>query len=101
MNRSVTAEEITSLIGRIRSKIPDVTLRTSIIVGFPGETDKEFGELMDFLSQTRFERLGAFIYSREEGIINGENMIDDEPLSECCGAEIIHTDICSECKEHV
>lgn len=67
MNRCVTTKEIISLIDRIRARIPDVTLRTSIIVGFPGETDKEFRELTDFLDETKFERLGAFIYSREEG----------------------------------
>ncbi|MFC1549220.1 30S ribosomal protein S12 methylthiotransferase RimO, partial [Candidatus Omnitrophota bacterium] len=67
MNRRVTKSEMVDLIGRIRDRIKDVTLRTSVIVGFPGETDKEFGELMDFLEQIKFERLGAFIYSREDG----------------------------------
>lgn len=67
MNRCVTKEEITSLIGRIRHKVPDVTIRTSIIVGFPGETREEFKELVEFLKVTKFDRLGAFIYSREEG----------------------------------
>ncbi|MBU1084302.1 MAG: MiaB/RimO family radical SAM methylthiotransferase, partial [Candidatus Omnitrophica bacterium] len=66
MNRAALKEEIIGLIGRIRSGIKDVTLRTSVIVGFPGETEEEFGELMDFLEKTKFDRLGAFIYSREE-----------------------------------
>ncbi len=67
MNRKTTRDSIIDLIGRIRAGIKDVTLRTSIIVGFPDETDRDFRELLDFLEETRFERLGAFIYSREEG----------------------------------
>jgi len=55
------------LIARLRRKIPALTLRTSVIVGFPGESEKDFKELLDFVRRTRFERLGAFIYSREEG----------------------------------
>ncbi|MFH1836806.1 MAG: 30S ribosomal protein S12 methylthiotransferase RimO [Candidatus Omnitrophota bacterium] len=67
MNRKVSKDEIKALIKKLRSEIKDITLRTSIIVGFPGETEEEFDELMDFLKETRFDRLGAFIYSREEG----------------------------------
>lgn len=67
MNRRTTRSGITSLIDRIRKRIKDVTLRTSIIVGFPGETDDDFRELLDFLKDTGFERLGAFLYSREDG----------------------------------
>ncbi|MDO8536494.1 MAG: 30S ribosomal protein S12 methylthiotransferase RimO [Candidatus Omnitrophota bacterium] len=67
MNRHTTKKEIVSLIRSLRRNIPGLTLRTSIIVGFPGETDKEFKELMTFLEDTRFEKLGAFIYSAEEG----------------------------------
>ena len=67
MNRGVTRKQIESLIKKIRSKIPGVVIRTSIIVGFPGETEKEFGELMKFLQEIKFDRLGAFTYSREEG----------------------------------
>jgi ribosomal protein S12 methylthiotransferase len=67
MNRHTTKKDIVSLIEKIRKNIPSVALRTSVIVGFPGETRKDFKELMDFLRETRFERLGAFIYSREEG----------------------------------
>lgn len=66
MNRRTTKEEIVNLIENIRKRIPGVVLRTSVITGFPGETDKDFNELLKFLSQTRFERLGAFIYSKEE-----------------------------------
>jgi ribosomal protein S12 methylthiotransferase len=67
MNRRTTRLEMEDLIGRIRSRIKGVTIRTSVIVGFPGETDEEFGEMMDFIRLTKFERLGAFMFSREEG----------------------------------
>jgi ribosomal protein S12 methylthiotransferase len=67
MNRHTTKKEITRLIEKLRKNIPSLTLRTSVIIGFPGETDKEFGELLAFLKDTRFEKLGAFIYSAEEG----------------------------------
>jgi ribosomal protein S12 methylthiotransferase len=67
MHRDITKKEIMSLIKKIRNKINNVYLRTSIMVGFPTETQEEFNELLDFLKEVRFERLGAFIYSREEG----------------------------------
>lgn len=67
MNRQITKREIISLIENIRKTIPGAGIRTSIITGFPSETDKEFKELLVFLGESRFERLGAFIYSREEG----------------------------------
>lgn len=67
MNRSVTRKEITALIEKLRKNIPGLVLRTSIIVGFPGETEKDFKELLSFVRETRFEKLGAFIYSREDG----------------------------------
>ena len=67
MNRCTTKNDIIKLIDRIRANIPAITLRTSVIVGFPGEREKEFKELLGFLRKTRFEKLGAFIYSREEG----------------------------------
>ncbi|MDD5108041.1 MAG: MiaB/RimO family radical SAM methylthiotransferase [Candidatus Omnitrophica bacterium] len=66
MNRRITKTEITSLIKKIRSIIPGVQIRTSLIVGFPSETKKEFNELLDFIKEVKFDRLGAFIYSREE-----------------------------------
>jgi len=66
MNRHIRKEKMESLIDKIRKEIPDAALRTSVIVGFPGETDKEFKQLLNFIEQTKFERLGAFIYSREE-----------------------------------
>ena len=67
MNRKITRGEIISLIEKIRKVIPGVCLRTSLIAGFPSETEAEFKELMDFVRQAKFDRLGVFIYSREEG----------------------------------
>lgn len=67
MNRDSSRETISALIAKIRKMIPGVCLRTSIIAGFPSETDKEFNELLRFIEEAKFERLGAFIYSREEG----------------------------------
>ncbi len=67
MNRRITGEKIAALIRKIRKAIPGVYLRTALIVGFPSETEKEFGELLEFIQEVKFERLGAFIYSREEG----------------------------------
>ncbi|MEW6685070.1 MAG: 30S ribosomal protein S12 methylthiotransferase RimO [Candidatus Edwardsbacteria bacterium] len=67
MNRGVGEKEIRNLISSVRKNIPGVTLRTSIIVGFPGETERHFRKLLDFVEEMEFERLGAFIYSKEEG----------------------------------
>ena len=67
MNRGINRYEIEKLINNIRTEIPDVSLRTSIILGYPGETDEQFNELYDFVAKTKFNRLGTFIYSREEG----------------------------------
>lgn len=67
MNRGTTKQNIVDLINKIRTNIPGCVIRTSVIVGFPGETEKQFKELLSFLRQVEFERLGAFIYSREEG----------------------------------
>ncbi len=66
MNRRGDQESLLALVARIREKIPGVVLRTTMIAGFPGETEAEFEELSDFVAQTRFERLGCFAYSREE-----------------------------------
>jgi len=67
MNRKTTKKEIIELIRTLRERVPGLILRTSVIVGFPKETDKDFRELLEFLKDTKFDRLGAFIYSREEG----------------------------------
>lgn len=67
MNRQYTRASVERLIDRLRNRIDGVTLRTSMIVGFPGETSRDFEELLDFVEAVRFDRLGVFMYSREEG----------------------------------
>lgn len=67
MGRRVSRKDIEALIEKLRVRMPDVALRTSIITGFPGETEEQFIELLDFLEEARFERLGVFTYSHEEG----------------------------------
>lgn len=67
MQRNTTKKDILRLIAKIRKDIPSVAIRTSLIVGFPSESDEEFKELLEFIREARFERLGAFIYSCEEG----------------------------------
>ncbi len=67
MRRGTSGASIRGLLAKLRARIPGITIRTAVIVGFPGETDKEFKELLDFIKDARFGRLGAFIYSAEEG----------------------------------
>ena len=67
MNRKTSKEKIETLISNIKNKIPEVSLRTSLIVGFPGETKEDFEQLLKFIEKARFDRLGAFMYSKEEG----------------------------------
>ena len=67
MRCETSREHIEDLIGRIRAGIPDIGLRTTFIVGFPGETEEHFESLLEFIKATRFERLGVFNYSQEEG----------------------------------
>ena len=67
MNRKTSKKDIIKLIEKIRNKIPDVTLRTSLIVGFPGETKDDFEELLEFVKTAKFDKLGVFKYSKEEG----------------------------------
>lgn len=67
MNRRSTEADIRQLISKLRNEVPGIALRTSLIVGFPGETVDDFADLMQFVEQTQFERLGVFCYSREEG----------------------------------
>lgn len=67
MNRKTSKQNITNIIEKIREQIPDVTLRTSLIVGFPGETKENFEELLEFVKLTKFDKLGTFMYSKEEG----------------------------------
>ena len=66
MNRKTSKENIVNLINKIRKEIPNVILRTSLIVGFPGETEQDFAELLDFVKSTKFDKLGVFKYSKEE-----------------------------------
>jgi ribosomal protein S12 methylthiotransferase len=67
MNRRSTSAEIRALIAKLRREIPDIALRTSLIVGFPGETEEDFKQLLQFVEEVQFDRLGVFCYSREEG----------------------------------
>lgn len=72
MRRETTGQYIRDLIGRIRTGIPGIALRTTFIVGFPGETEAHFRTLVDFIHETKFERLGIFAYSQEDGTIAGK-----------------------------
>lgn len=67
MNRKITKTEIIDLMQKIRNQIPDVVLRTTLMVGFPGETKEDFSELLEFVKQAKFDKLGAFMYSKEDG----------------------------------
>lgn len=67
MNRKTSRENIESLIKKIKTEIPEVTLRTSLIVGFPGETKENFKELKEFVKEAKFDKLGTFMYSKEDG----------------------------------
>lgn len=80
MNRRGDKESLLALVRKIREKMPDVTLRTTMITGFPGETEEDFTELAEFVKEAKFERLGCFTYSQEEGTIAGEmeDQIDEE-----------------------
>ncbi|MDR0424273.1 MAG: 30S ribosomal protein S12 methylthiotransferase RimO [Clostridiales Family XIII bacterium] len=80
MRRHSTQESIWRTIEKLRRAMPDIAIRTTLIAGFPGESDSEFEELLDFVMQAKFDRLGAFAYSREEGTpaAEMEGQIDDE-----------------------
>ena len=81
MRRNITKEETVELLQAIRREVPGIYLRTTLMVGFPGETDEEFNELVQFAKEMRFERMGAFAYSEEEGTYAAEHFednIDDE-----------------------
>ena len=66
MGRRTTKQELTDIIGKLRKEIPDICLRTTLITGFPGETDEQHEELMEFINIMQFDRLGVFTYSPEE-----------------------------------
>ena len=79
MHRDVTTEDTYNLIERIRKEVPGIHLRTTLMVGFPGETEEDFEELMEFTRKVRFERMGAFAYSEEEGTFSAEKYEDNVP----------------------
>ena len=79
MHRHVTKEETYDLIRRLREEVPGIHIRTTLMVGFPGETDEDFEELMVFVRWARFERMGAFAYSEEEDTYSGMHYDDDVP----------------------
>ncbi len=81
MKRQITREEMEDLIGEIRNRIPGICLRTTLIAGFPGETRNDVEELKIFLQQMRFDRVGIFTYSHEEGT-SAHDLIDDVPAAE-------------------
>lgn len=80
MGRRTTKAEIKELVNNLRSRIPNIALRTTLIVGFPGETEEDYKELVDFVKETRFDRLGVFTYSREEDTpaYQMEEQVEDE-----------------------
>lgn len=77
MQRHVTKEDTYALIEKMRREVPGICIRTTMMVGFPGETDKDFNELMDFVKWAKFDRLGAFAYSEEDGTYAAENYRDN------------------------
>ena len=79
MRRGVTGRETRDLVARMRALVPGVVLRTTLIVGHPGEGEAEFADLLDFVRECRFERLGAFQYSEEEGTYGALHYADDIP----------------------
>ncbi|WP_028908617.1 30S ribosomal protein S12 methylthiotransferase RimO [Xylanibacter ruminicola] len=79
MRRHVTKDETYELVRRMREEVPGIHIRTTLMVGFPGETDEDFEELKAFVKWARFERMGAFAYSEEEGTYSADNFEDDVP----------------------
>lgn len=79
MRRNVTRQETYELVERLRKEVPGIHIRTTLMVGFPGETEDDFNELIEFTKWARFERMGAFSYSEEEGTYSEKNYEDDIP----------------------
>lgn len=111
MQRHTTARETLDLLQAMRREVPGICIRTTLMVGFPGETEEEFEELMEFVRTTRFDRMGAFAYSEEEGTFAAEHYKDDVPedvkqnrldrlmeLQERISAELCAEKIGRECK---
>ncbi|MBI2601605.1 MAG: 30S ribosomal protein S12 methylthiotransferase RimO [Deltaproteobacteria bacterium] len=90
MNRILSREEMTNVFRRVRQKVPEIAIRTTIMVGFPGESDEDFALLRDFVKEMRFEHLGCFSYSQEEGTVAGrmQEQVPDE-IKEARLAEIM------------
>jgi ribosomal protein S12 methylthiotransferase len=101
MHRHVTKQETIDLIKEMRRQVPGIHIRTTLMVGYPGETDDDFAELKDFVKEMRFERMGAFTYSEEEGTYAAIHQTDNIPqdikqkrLDELMGIqEIISTEL--------
>lgn len=79
MRRHITGAETRELLARIRAAVPGIHIRTTLMVGFPGEDEAAFGRLLDFVREQRFERMGAFAYCEEEGTYGARNFADDIP----------------------
>ena len=79
MRRHITGDETRQLLDRIRREVPGIHIRTTLMTGYPGEGEKEFGELMDFVREQRFERMGAFAYCEEEDTYAARNLRDEVP----------------------
>lgn len=79
MRRHISRQETLDLLARLRREVPGIHIRTTLMVGFPGEGEEEFEELMDFVREARFERMGAFAYSEENGTWAAEHLSDDTP----------------------
>jgi ribosomal protein S12 methylthiotransferase len=102
MGRKIDQAGIRDLIGRIRAAVPEAVIRTSLIVGFPGEGDEEFNELLDFVREMRFERLGAFAYSQEADTPAGDlpGQVDADVKEERLGTVLeLQQDIADEQSE--
>lgn len=79
MRRNITGSETCELLARIREEVPGIHLRTTLMVGFPGETDEDYAELVNFVKEQRFERMGAFAYCEVDGTYSALNYKDDVP----------------------
>lgn len=79
MHRNITKQQTYDLINTMRKMVPGIHIRTTLMVGFPGETDEDFQELLEFVKWARFERMGAFAYSEEEGTYSAEHFSDNVP----------------------
>jgi ribosomal protein S12 methylthiotransferase len=79
MNRKSSSEQILGMVKKLKSEIPEIVLRTSLMVGFPGETENDFEQLKNFVKEGHFEQIGVFVYSHEEGTPSAKKFADDIP----------------------